>query len=116
LRYFPALRRLQSLHNIWQFSFAVLLPSFHRAVSQKDESFGNARLVRNVYEKMKTNLSERLASVQQPAKELLTTFEFCDVPLDEFPVSQQVEKNVFRRLREAFFPAENTGHETQNSD
>lgn len=52
---------------------------------QRDERFGNARLVRNVFESTIRHLANRIASVSSLTKELLTTLEPDDVAMPEIP-------------------------------
>jgi hypothetical protein len=54
---------------------------FNRAYVKKDEKFGNARFVRNVYEKTLGNHADRLASVDGAVTtEMLSTLEADDLP------------------------------------
>jgi len=58
---------------------------FCLAHSQKDEHFGNARFVRNVYENTTMKQSARLATEAQVTKQALATLEHSDVPLEMIP-------------------------------
>ena len=58
---------------------------FSLAHSQKDEHFGNARFVRNIYENTTMKQSARLAAECQVTKEALATLEHCDVPFEMIP-------------------------------
>lgn len=54
---------------------------FNRAFVNRDKNFGNARFVRNAYELVLGNHSDRLASQDEPmTKELLQTIEAEDLP------------------------------------
>lgn len=54
---------------------------FNRAYAKKDEKFGNARFVRNVYEKTLGNHADRLAGVDGTVTtEMLSTIEANDLP------------------------------------
>ena len=64
-------------------AYACIL--FSLAHSQKDEHFGNARFVRNVYESTTMKQSTRLASLSQVTKQALTTMEHCDIPFEMIP-------------------------------
>ena len=57
---------------------AILL---NRAFVTRDENFGNARLVRNAYEHVLGNQSDRLANSNEPmTKKTLQTIEATDLP------------------------------------
>lgn len=56
---------------------AVLL---QRAYNQRDTSFGNGRLARNIYEATISNQANRIAFNQQISDEALTTIEADDIP------------------------------------
>ena len=58
---------------------------FSIAHSQKDEHFGNARFVRNVYESTTMKQSARLAAEQEITKQALATLERADIPFDMIP-------------------------------
>jgi Holliday junction resolvasome RuvABC ATP-dependent DNA helicase subunit len=55
---------------------------FHIAHRQRDEYFGNARFVRNIYENTTIKQSARLAAEHQVTKQSLATFERADIPFD----------------------------------
>lgn len=48
--------------------------------SKKDDKFGNARLARNIFEKTVERLADRMAAVQNPTRQLLSTIEAVDIP------------------------------------
>lgn len=52
---------------------------------QRDEHFGNGRLVRNIFEQSIRRLANRIASIVPLTKELLTTFEVDDIDLHGVP-------------------------------
>lgn len=52
-----------------------LKSEFESAYNSRDESFGNGRFVRNIFEKSIENLSNRIAKSDKITKELLTTIE-----------------------------------------
>ncbi|QDU30043.1 Stage V sporulation protein K [Anatilimnocola aggregata] len=54
---------------------------------ERDEHFGNGRLVRNVFEQSIRRLANRVASIAPMTKELLTTFEAADIAVQEVPES-----------------------------
>jgi SpoVK/Ycf46/Vps4 family AAA+-type ATPase len=56
-----------------------LLSEFESAYNSRDESFGNGRFVRNIFEKSIENLSNRIAKSDKITKELLTTIEKEDI-------------------------------------
>ncbi|MBO7722497.1 MAG: hypothetical protein J6S27_01800, partial [Thermoguttaceae bacterium] len=62
---------------------SVLLARLHQA---KDKTFGNARLVRNIFENTLSNQAVRLAALGSIPKKLLTVFEGEDVPEEMSPV------------------------------
>ncbi|WP_254509106.1 AAA family ATPase [Anatilimnocola floriformis] len=52
---------------------------------QRDEHFGNGRLVRNIFEQSIRRLANRIAGIAPLTKELLTTFEVDDIALHGTP-------------------------------
>lgn len=54
---------------------------------QRDEHFGNGRLVRNLFEQSIRRLANRIASIAPLTRELLTTFEADDIALHGAPES-----------------------------
>jgi hypothetical protein len=54
---------------------------------QRDEHFGNGRLVRNIFEQSIRRLANRIAGIAPLTKELLTTFEADDIALHGAPES-----------------------------
>jgi SpoVK/Ycf46/Vps4 family AAA+-type ATPase len=56
-----------------------LISEFESAYNSRDESFGNGRFVRNIFEKSIENLSNRIAKSDKITKELLTTIEKEDI-------------------------------------
>jgi len=63
-------------------SACILFSVAHR---QKDEHFGNARFVRNVYESTTMKQSARLAADAEITKQALATLERIDIPFDMIP-------------------------------
>jgi len=57
-----------------------LLDTFELLYEKKDDSFGNARVVRNLFEKCIQNQANRLVSVNELTNELLQTIESDDIP------------------------------------
>ena len=56
---------------------------FNRAFAKRDKNFGNARFVRNAYEKTLGNHADRLAVFEGTfSKDLLVTIEASDLPYD----------------------------------
>ena len=47
---------------------------------KKDESFGNARVVRNLFEQCVQNQANRIVKAKKISKKLLKTFEEEDIP------------------------------------
>lgn len=54
--------------------------SFQAAYKNRDKHFGNGRLVRNIFEQMIANQSNRLAQIQEPTKNELQTLTVADLP------------------------------------
>lgn len=52
----------------------------YRLYEQRDENFGNARDVRNLFEKAVSMHSDRIASIENPSKEELMTLRAEDIP------------------------------------
>lgn len=61
---------------------------FTQAYHERNEHFGNARFVRNVFENMQHRHSDRLVSTNCMNRESLTTFAPADVSLSEFTTLQ----------------------------
>ena len=55
---------------------------FYEAYSGRDRTFGNARLARNLFEKIVEQQANRLAVITNPSDEVLTTVLAEDVPAD----------------------------------
>ncbi len=64
---------------------ARLLWGFDFLLMQRDEHFGNGRLVRNVFEKATCLLANRIANIAPLTRELLTTFEPVDIQMRGVP-------------------------------
>ena len=64
-----------------------LLLVLARLHEERDEHFGNGRLVRNVFEQSIRRLANRIAGIAPLTKELLTTFEVADIALHGVPES-----------------------------
>ena len=60
-----------------------LLELFIGAYSHRDKSFGNGRYARNIFEKTTQNQANRIASIANITKEILTTITADDIPLCE---------------------------------
>jgi Holliday junction resolvasome RuvABC ATP-dependent DNA helicase subunit len=68
-------------YSLTQQARANLAILFNRGYAKKDEKFGNARFVRNVYEKTLGNHADRLANVDGTiTTEMLSTIEAADIP------------------------------------
>ena len=52
---------------------------FERLWSVRDEHFGNARLVRNLFERVQQQQADRLAVVVEPTRDDLITIELADI-------------------------------------
>ena len=64
---------------------ARLLLGFQGLYDDRDEHFGNGRLVRNLFENAIRRLANRIAGIAPLTKELLTTIQPDDVQIDELP-------------------------------
>lgn len=64
---------------------ARLILGFQRLCLGKDEYFGNARLVRNLYEKAVTKLADRIAGAAPLTKEMLCRIEPQDLRFEGLP-------------------------------
>ena len=62
-----------------------LILGFRHALADRDEHFGNGRLVRNVFEQAIRRLANRVADIVPLTKELLTQLEPDDVVLPDVP-------------------------------
>lgn len=77
---------------------ARLLLGFHHLWEQRDEHFGNGRLVRNTFEQAIRRLANRLASIAELNRQLLTTIEPDDIDLRDVPheVYDRIERGEVR--------------------
>lgn len=57
---------------------------FEKLCSAKDDKFGNARLARNIFEKTFEKHANRTAYIAPITREILTTIEAADIPVEEF--------------------------------
>ncbi len=64
---------------------ARLLGGFHYLVSCADETFGNGRLARNVFEASIRRMANRIAGVAPLTPELLTTLQAEDIAMSDVP-------------------------------
>lgn len=65
-----------------------LLETFEMMYEKRDEGFGNARVVRNVFERCIQNQANRLVSIPELTTELLQTIEEVDVPEPKYMLEQ----------------------------
>jgi SpoVK/Ycf46/Vps4 family AAA+-type ATPase len=65
-----------------------LLEMFEMMYERRDESFGNARVVRNVFERCIQNQANRLVAIRELTVELLQTIEEIDIPEPKYMVDQ----------------------------
>ena len=63
-----------------------LLIGFQWLYENRDEHFGNGRLVRNIFENAIRRLANRIAGIAPLTKEVLTTIEAGDIVLDSVPL------------------------------
>lgn len=68
-------------------AFVKITELFKTLHENKDEKFGNARLVRNVFEKTFEKQANRTANYETITKEILTTIKADDIPIYEFTTS-----------------------------
>jgi AAA lid domain-containing protein len=57
-----------------------VLAIFHVLFDARDESFGNARLARNIFERTINNQANRIISLANLTDEVLCTLEATDIP------------------------------------
>lgn len=69
----------KSSYNIKGDAYVQLQINIQKAVSQKDKKFGNARYVRNLFEKIVQKQANRLSKIQRPTKEQLKMITIEDV-------------------------------------
>ena len=65
-----------------------LFEMFGMMYEKRDESFGNARVVRNVFERCIQNQANRLVAIRELTVELLQTIEESDVPEPKYMLDQ----------------------------
>lgn len=58
----------------------ILKELFSELYNNRDETFGNGRLVRNLYETIISNQANRIAPIQEISEEILSTIEDADLP------------------------------------
>lgn len=75
--------------NIKKFDYSItpaaknaLQDFFDQAVASKDKNFGNARFVRNIFEKTLERQANRLAAISNLTTDKLSTIDVEDIPLD----------------------------------
>ncbi len=66
---------------------AKLLVGLKHLFDERDEHFGNARLVRNVFERAIRRLANRIAGIAPLTHELLTVLEPADIEMTDVPTS-----------------------------
>ena len=73
---------------------ARLLLGFQWLYENRDEHFGNGRLVRNIFENAIRRLANRIAGIATLTKEVLTTIQAEDIVIDGVPpeYAEQLEK------------------------
>jgi stage V sporulation protein K len=74
----------KSCFTISENALSKLNELFEVLCSNKDDKFGNARLVRNVFEKTFENHANRTALINGVTRDILTTIEEIDLPFDFF--------------------------------
>lgn len=67
-----------------------LTDTFALLYEKKDDSFGNARVARNIFEKCIQNQANRLVSIKRITKKLLKTLEESDIPDPKETVKQMM--------------------------
>lgn len=75
----------QNHYRITGLAQARLLLGLNWLYHQRDEHFGNGRLVRNLFERAIRRLANRISGVLPLTRELLTTFESTDLELPNVP-------------------------------
>ena len=70
-------------YTINQKAQEMLKKLFEDAIENKDENFGNARYVRNIFEKTLENQAMRLASLTNLSREILSEINEMDIPIAE---------------------------------
>jgi len=77
---------------------AKLLLGFQWLYNNRDENFGNGRLVRNTFENSVRQLANRIAGVAPVTRELLTVLTVDDIRMEKVPASvwQGLESNKTR--------------------
>jgi hypothetical protein len=83
-RIFDRLCTKNQYHIGWTTRVKLLL-GFRRLLDDRDEHFGNGRLVRNVFEAAIRRLANRIASIAPLTPELLTVIEPADIVMADVP-------------------------------
>ncbi len=65
-----------------------LLDTFEMLYEKRDEGFGNARVVRNLFERCVQNQANRIVSIPEITKEILQTIEANDIPEPKKTIEQ----------------------------
>jgi Holliday junction resolvasome RuvABC ATP-dependent DNA helicase subunit len=72
-------------YHLRKLAQAKVMIGFDWLYQQRDEKFGNGRMVRNVFERAIRRLSDRVVSIPQLSREMLSIFELEDIELDQVP-------------------------------
>jgi stage V sporulation protein K len=65
-----------------------LLITFKALYEKRNDSFGNARTVRNLFERCVQNQANRIVTIKEITNDILQTIDACDVPMPEETVKQ----------------------------
>ena len=87
-----------------------LLVGFQWLYDHRDEHFGNGRTVRNTFERAIRKLANRIASITQLTKDLLTTFELDDIDMKSVPDSMFEETGDQVRFKVACPDCDNSSN------
>ena len=68
--------------------------AFEEMFLQRDENFGNARDVRNIFERAVARQADRVAALEKPGREDLMTLTLADLELEEDQESAPAEKKT----------------------
>lgn len=69
----------KSGYNIKGDAYVQLQINIHQATTKRDKKFGNARYVRNLFEKIVQKQANRLSRIQNPTKEQLKMITIEDI-------------------------------------
>ncbi len=86
-------------YEIKKLTQAKVMVGFDWLYQNRDQKFGNGRMVRNAFERAIRKLSNRIVAIPKLTREMLTQFEFEDIELETVPAdvlaTERIKKQRF---------------------